>query len=97
MIIYGVYRHGGEYEDSYHEIVKCFTSIDKAEEYVKVLEVTQEHNLACAERCKYCSGADRTCPRYLESYDSEDCQWWDWYYYDNKETFSVEDIELIED
>lgn len=97
MIIYGVYESSGEYEDYEKKLLKCFTTLEKAEEYVDFLEAEEQRNRANSNICKNCSGSNRTCPRWLESYDDIDtCYNWFDCWHDNR-YYKIEDVELIED
>jgi hypothetical protein len=97
MIIYGVSRNGGEWEDRYKILDKCFTKLKKAEEYVEFLESEEERKRTQSERCMNCSGSDRSCPLWQETFeDTDECgAWFDSYH--EREWFEIEDVELIED
>lgn len=96
MIIYGVYKYGGEYEDYYNKLIKCFVSLDKAEEYVAKLTASENIKRSQSKRCANCSGYDKTCPLWIESYNAEDgCENWYMSYLDN-EYYEIKDIELEE-
>lgn len=97
MIIYAVFKSGGEYEDHYEEIVKCFTDLKKAEEFVDWLTSEEENARTVASKCMNCSGDDRTCPMWQESYDdSVGCNnWYDAYHMN--EYYEIKDVELIGD
>lgn len=98
MRVYGVYKYGGEYEDYYIKLVRCFTEIKKAEEFMAQLVEEENRLRSYRDRCLNCSGSDRSCPRWLEAYDEAGyCQnWWDEVYCHEDEYYKIEDVELEE-
>lgn len=100
MIVYAVIKNEWEYEyDQPHsEVVKCFTDLKKAEEYMEMLQYEENDRRFVSEKCQNCSGSDRSCPLWQETFeDSDECgAWYDNAYQGNVD-YEITDIELVED
>jgi len=97
-VIYGVYRNGGSWEDSYHILDTCFKTIEAASEYMNTLVLNEESERALAEKCSNCAGIDKGCPMFMEDFhDSDICMNYYNLPFRDKETFEIREIHYIED
>lgn len=54
MKIYQVYEYGGEWEDSYNDVIATYTTKEAAEECRKYLEIREKKYVEKAEFCNKC-------------------------------------------
>lgn len=92
-IIYGVFKHSGEWEDYRKELVKCFPTIDAANNFRDFLEKEEEIDRLNSKRCKECGGLNKECPLWVEPFDDggECLKYYNRAWHD-EETYTVEEV-----
>lgn len=97
MVVYGVYRNGGEGEEAYHELDECFNTRSQAESYRQKLEDAEEEARSLMALCKCCTGTNRDCPMWVEPFDdSNECLNYYEYSLHDQETYTIEEMEFEE-
>lgn len=93
--IYLVIMVVGEYEDKNEYILRAFTDINRANDFMARHEATEQKMQNWAKDCLECAGSNKTCPFYAEPTHLDDgCENYSPYHTDA--TFKIVETELEE-
>ena len=96
-VIYGVYRYGGQYEEAYKYLEKCFEDIRDAENYRDHLEAEEKYARDVAKRCRDCGGFDKTCPLWVMPDDlNGECMEYINRAFHDDEYYEISEVEYVE-
>ena len=95
MNCFVVVEECGQYEDRYIEVLKGFTSIYRAQQYMQELRDEDAENVYMRDLCVNCRGENKNCPyRNEPAYESDICDCYEDYAGYEQKTYSIKEVEV---